>query len=91
MKFYLFTIVILLLGCQQTSEQLMVKNSTEKVVKSKVICQQSTTPPLKNTKKLQEMLLANGKIDASLSDEEIAHAVKAYISKKNAAYKNCKK
>lgn len=82
--------MILLQGCQQTSETLIANSSSEKVVKNKVICQQSTTPPLKNTQKLKEMLIANGKIDASLSDEAIDKAVKKYIRKKNSASKNCK-
>ena len=91
MKFYLFGVILLLQGCQQTSEQLSTKNVDEKIVKNKIICQKSTTPALKNTQKLKEMLIANGKIDASLSDEEIHQAVKTYIRKKNAAFKNCKK
>ena len=90
MKFYLLVAVVFLLGCQQTTEQLVAKNSHDKAIKSKVICQQSTTPPLKNTDKLKEMLIAKGKIDASLPDDDINRAVKAYIDKKNAAYKNCK-
>lgn len=91
MKFYLLVVILLLQGCQQTSEQLITQDVNKKVVKNKIICQQSTTPPLKNTQKLKEMLIANGKIDASLSDEEIDKAVKTYIRKKNAAFKNCKK
>jgi hypothetical protein len=91
MKFYLFGAILLLQGCQQTSEQLISEDVKEKVVKNKIICQQSTIPPLKNTQKLKEMLIANGKIDASLSDEELDKAVKTYIRKKNSAFKNCKK
>ncbi len=91
MKFYLFGVILLLQGCQQTSEQLITQNVDEKVAKNKMICQQSTTPLLKNSQKLKEMLIANGKIDASLSDEEIDKAVKTYIRKKNSAFKNCKK
>jgi hypothetical protein len=91
MKFYLFGVIILLQGCQQTSEQLSIQDVDEKVVKNKIICQKSTTPPLKNTEKLKEMLIANGKIDASLSDEDIHQAVKAYIHKKNSTSKNCTK
>lgn len=91
MKFYLFGVILLLQGCQQTSEPLITKDVNENVVKNKIICQQSTRPPLKNTQKLKEMLIANGKIDASLSDEEIHQAVKTYIRKKNSAFKNCKK
>jgi len=90
MKFYLFVGVILLQGCQQTSEPTLAKSSGVKITKNKVICQQSTTPPIKSTQKLKEMLIANGKIDASLSDEETAKAVKEYIRKKNSALKNCK-
>jgi hypothetical protein len=92
MKLYLFAVVIILLGCQQTSDQIIVKKHTEKSINKKFNCQQSTVSPLKSTKKLKEMLLANGKIDASLSDKEIDHAVQAYIRKKNAAInnKNCK-
>jgi hypothetical protein len=68
-------------------------SSTEKVVKQKIICTQSSTPPLKNKEKLKKMLLANGKIDASLPEKEIDQAVNDYIRKKNAAIKtkNCKK
>ena len=91
MKFYLCAMVFLLVGCQQTTEQTVANNSNKTSVKSKIKCQQSTTPPLKSTQKLKEMLLANGKINESMSDEEIDHTVKAYIRKKNSAYKNCKK
>jgi hypothetical protein len=90
MKFYLFVVIILLQGCQQTSEPLLANSGSEKTVKNKVICQQSTISPMKSTQKLKEMLIANGKIDASLSDEEISLAVKKYIRKKNSALKNCK-
>jgi len=91
MKFYLMMIITLLLGCQQTSEQLLAENSNEKIVKRKMICPQSTIPLLKNTKKLKDMLIAKGKIDASLSDKEIEREVNAYIRKKNAAFNHCKK
>ena len=91
MKFYLFFVIFLLQGCQQTSQQLITKNVNKKVVKNKIICQQSTTPPLKRTQQLKEMLIARGKIDAALSDEEIDKAVKAYIQKKNSAFQPCKK
>jgi hypothetical protein len=91
MKFHLFCVTLLLQGCQQTSEQLITEDVNVKVVKNKVICQESTTPPLKSTLKLKERLIASGKIDASLSDEEIEQAVKTYIRKKNAAFKQCKK
>ena len=91
MKFYFCVAILLLQGCQQTSEQSIAKNDNEKVVKHKVICQQSTIPPLKNSRKLKEMLIARGKVDGSLSDEEIDQAVKQYIRKKNAALKNCTK
>jgi hypothetical protein len=91
MKFYILVVMILLQGCQQTSDQLLAENSTEKTVHNKIICPQSTTPLIKNSQKLKEMLIANGKIDASLSDKEIDQAVKAYIRKKNTALKNCKK
>jgi bacillopeptidase F (M6 metalloprotease family) len=91
MKFYVFIVIILLQGCQQTSEQLIDKDVSDKDVKLKIICQQSTTPPIKNTQKLKEMLIANGKIDASLSDEEIDQAVNNYMRKKNSAFKNCTK
>jgi hypothetical protein len=60
MKFYLLVVILLLQGCQQTSVPLVAKNSSEKVVNSKIICQQSTTPPLKNVQKLKEMLVNNG-------------------------------
>jgi hypothetical protein len=91
MKFYLFFVILLLQGCQLTSEQLITKNVNEKVVKNKIICQKSTTPPLRSTQKLKEMLIANGKIDAALSNEEIDKAVKAYVQKKNSAFQQCKK
>ncbi|TWX58483.1 hypothetical protein [Colwellia hornerae] len=91
MKFYLVVLMFLLQGCQQNSAAVAAKNSSEKVGINKIICQQSTTPPLKNTLKLKELLIANGKIDASLSDQEVEHAVNAYIRKKNAALKNCAK
>lgn len=91
MKLYLSAVLVLLVGCQQNSEQLPVKESHSKNIINKTICQEATTPPLKNTQKLKEMLIANGKIDASLPDEEIERAVKDYIRKKNAAYKNCRK
>jgi hypothetical protein len=91
MKFYLFGVILLSQGCQQTSEQLISEDVNVNVVKNKIICQQSTTPPLKSTKKLKEMLIANGKIDTSLSDEEIDKVIKMYIRKKNSAFKNCKK
>jgi hypothetical protein len=91
MKIYLIVVTALLLGCQQTSAPLLAENSHEPTVKRKIICPQSTTPPLKNTQKLKEMLIANGKIDASLSDKEIEREVKAYIRKKNSAFNNCKK
>ncbi|MBA6336534.1 hypothetical protein H4J57_04885 [Colwellia sp. BRX8-7] len=90
MKFYLGVVMTLLLGCQQTAA-LTAKNSSEQVIIKKVVCRQSTIPPLKNTKKLKERLIANGKIDGSLSNEEIEHAVNNYIRKKNAALKNCAK
>jgi hypothetical protein len=91
MKFFLFLVSILFFGCQQTSEPLLADNSDKKIIISKIPCQKSTAPLLKNSEKLRSMLIANGKIDASLSSEEIDKAVKAYISKKNAAFKNCKK
>jgi ribosomal protein L17 len=91
MKFYLFLVVLLLQGCQQKSAPLVTKNSSKKVVNHKIICQQSTTPPLKNIQKLKEMLVTNGTIDASLSEEEIQRQVNAYIRKKNAAFKSCQK
>lgn len=92
MKFYVFLALIVLFGCQQTPEQTIAKNNTEQMVKNKLPCQQSTTPLIKNTAKLKAMLIANGKIDAALSDEEIERAVKAYIRKKNSAFKkNCQK
>ncbi len=93
MKFYLLLIATLLVGCQQTSDEVVAMSSTEKVVKQKIICTQSSTPPLKNKEKLKKMLLANGKIDASLPEKEIDQAVNDYIRKKNAAIKtkNCKK
>lgn len=93
MKFYLCLTVALLIGCQQTPDNLSAKVSTEKVAKYKVICTKSSIPPLKNTEKLKKMLLANGKIDASLPEKEINKAVNDYIRKKNAAIKNknCKK
>lgn len=91
MKFYLGVVMTLLLGCQQTAAPLTAKNSSEQVIIKKVVCRQSTIPPLKNTKKLKERLIANGKIDGSLSNEEIEHAVNNYIRKKNAALKNCAK
>jgi hypothetical protein len=91
MKFYLFGAILLLQGCQQTSEPIITKDVKKNVVKNKVFCQQSTTPTLKSNKKLKEMLIASGKIDASLSDEEIDKVIKMYIRKKNSAFKNCKK
>ena len=91
MKFYLGFVMTLLLGCQQTAAPLTAKNSSEQVIIKKVVCRQSTTPPLKNTQKLKERLIANGKIDGSLSNEEIQRQVNAYIRKKNAAFKNCQK
>ncbi|MBA6231203.1 MULTISPECIES: hypothetical protein [unclassified Colwellia] len=91
MKFYLLVVIVLLQGCQQTAVTLVAENSSEKVVNRKIICQQSTTPPLKNVQKLKEMLVSNGIIDASLSKEEIQRQVNAYIRKKNAAFKNCQK
>lgn len=91
MKFYLWVMMTLLLGCQQTSAPLTANNSSKQVIIKKVVCRQSTIPPLKNTEKLTEQLIANGKIDGSLSNEEIEHAVNNYIRKKNAALKNCAK
>lgn len=93
MKFYLLLIATLLIGCQQTSDEVVAISSTEKVVKPKVICTQSSTPLVQNKEKLKKMLLANGKIDASLPEKEIDQAVNDYIRKKNAAIKtkNCKK
>ncbi|NQZ21403.1 MAG: hypothetical protein HRT53_05040 [Colwellia sp.] len=93
MKFYLLLISILLMGCQQTSDEVVAMSSTEKVVKHKVICTQSSTPPLQNKEKLKKMLLAKGKIDSSLPEKEIDQAVNDYIRKKNAAIKtkDCKK
>jgi len=93
MKFYLLLIASLLIGCQQTSDEVVAMSSTEKVVKQKIVCPKSSTPPLRNTEKLKKMLLANGKIDASLPEKEIDQAVNDYIRKKNAAIttKNCKK
>jgi len=91
MKSFSFLVLILLFGCQQTSEPLLAENGDEKIMISKIPCQKSTVPLLKNSEKLRSMLIANGKIDASLSSEEIDKAVKAYIRKKNAAFKNCKK
>jgi len=93
MKFYLLLIASLLIGCQQTSDEVVAMSSTEKVVKKKIICPQSSTPPLLDTKKLKKMLLANGKIDSSLPEKEIDQAVNDYIRKKNTAIttKNCKK
>jgi hypothetical protein len=91
MKFYLLGVILLSQGCQHTSEPIITKDVNENVVKNKVFCQQSTTPPLKNTKKLKEMLISSGKIDTSLSDEEIDKVIKVYIRKKNSALKNCKK
>jgi len=91
MKFYLMMIITLLLGCQQTSEQLLAENSNKKIIKHKIICQKSPPPPLKNTKKLKDMLIAKGKIDAALSDKEIDREVNRYIRKKNAAFNHCKK
>jgi bacillopeptidase F (M6 metalloprotease family) len=90
MKLFLCAAIVLLLGCQQNPTSLVAKSSIEKTITTKFACPQSSTPPLKNTQKLKAMLLANGKIDASLSDEEIERAVKAYIRKKNAQYKSCK-
>ena len=93
MKFYLLLVAVLLIGCQQTSDDLVTVSSNEKVAKHKIICTQSSTPPLQSTEKLKKMLLANGKIDASLPEKEIDQAVNDYIRKKNAAIKNknCKK
>lgn len=91
MRLYLLVVIALLLGCQQTSAPLLAENSQKKSIKSKMPCQKSTTPLIRNTQKLKEMLIANGKIDASLPDEEIERAVKAYIRKKNAAFNHCKK
>jgi ATP sulfurylase len=90
MKFYLLAVMILLQGCQQTSEQVIAKSDSKNMVINKIVCQKSTTPLLKSTQKLKEMLIAKGKIDASLSDKEIDQAVKTYINKKNSALKICK-
>ncbi|MFT6209099.1 MAG: hypothetical protein ACJA0T_003024 [Colwellia sp.] len=91
MKFYSLVVILLLQGCQQISAPLVAKNSSEKVVNYKIICQQSTTPPLKNIQKLKEMLVTNGTIDASLPKEEIQRQVNAYIRKKNAVFNSCQK
>jgi len=81
------------MGCQQTPDDLLAKSSSEKVVKHKAICPQSSASSPKNTEKLKKMLLAKGKIDATLPEKEIDQAVNDYIRKKNAAIKNknCKK
>jgi len=54
-------------------------------------CAVTKSPPIKDKSKIRALLIKQGKIHADMSEEKIQQLVREYITKKNQAYKQCKK
>lgn len=86
----LFIAASALMGCQHST---LPEQAPQKMVnnKFKLPCVKGTSPLIKDTTKLKNMLLASGKITAKMTAQQAEKIVKNYIKKKRDAFKHCKK
>ncbi|WP_448547118.1 hypothetical protein [Thalassotalea fusca] len=97
--------VVMLSGCRTNANEqestaleskTEVTETTEKANKGKYEnlpkpCAVAKSPPIKDKSKIRELLIKQGKIQADMPEEKIQQLVREYITKKNQAYKLCKK
>jgi hypothetical protein len=90
MKFVTLLLALSLCACQHTVADDNTVVVDKKKIKKTQLCGKSTTPIIKDKSKIETLLMKQGKITASMSEQEIKDKVNQYIRKKNAALKNCK-
>jgi hypothetical protein len=61
----------------------LTKKENDKMKPKHSICKKSSSPLLKDKTKLKEMLFKEGKLNSSMSEDEINTYVKEYINKKS--------
>ena len=84
--------VLVLNGCQlqEPKTEATLEVAAEHVKKVKPIPKNcNAMPPLKDKAKLIDMLRKDGRINESMTDEQVDDVVNSYINKKQQAFKRC--
>ena len=87
---------IILVGCQNKSEQPSSQQTNSTATTSKLptgnkIPQCKKPAPVHDIWKLEPLLIKSGEITSDMTQEEKEKAIKAFIARKNAQYQTCLK